>query len=166
MPLDPSRFGARSWSEWFGGKAIPLVFWSLLAFLAFRALGVSPEAPGPPGPEHWLGIARRALTLAFFLLIVWAYLIRSRLAAPALGFRERVFPMLVFFGGIAGVFALQVLDLPRRFDFGWSGLLVALPGLALSLWALLHLKRSFSILAEARQVVTTGPYTRCTWARP
>jgi protein-S-isoprenylcysteine O-methyltransferase Ste14 len=125
--------------------------------MALRAklAGLMREGPSQ-GPV--LELANGLLTVTFCAMVMAAYLTRSRVGAPARGFRERVLPMLIFLAGPAGVLLLQALGMPRRFEVVVPALVVALGGLALSLWALWHLRRSFSILAEARVAVITGPY--------
>lgn len=66
--------------------------------------------------------------------------------------------MALFLAGPTGIALLHQAGTPRQFDASWGGVLVAVPGLCLSLWALWHLRGSFSILAEARRLVTSGPY--------
>jgi len=152
--------GGVGWRAWVAGRALPLIFWSLLVAAGGMALRRQLAQLIREGPSRGplLELANGLLTVAFCAMVMAAYLTRSRAGTPARGFRERVFPMLIFLAGPAGVLLLQVLGMPRRFDLAAPALLVALGGLVMSLWALWHLRRSFSILAEARGAVTTGPY--------
>src|SRR5262245_3354166 len=146
--------------EWLTGKLVPLFLWSLLLASEISALTRSSSEMAHSGlrDDLALEVARHTLTLAFFLLVLAAYLTRLRAVSPAQGFRERVLPMIVFMAGPLGVFALQRLALPSRFEAPRSAVALSVVGLALSLWALWHLRSSFSILAEARTVVSSGPY--------
>jgi len=146
--------------EWLTGKVVPLFLWSLL--LASEIVALTRKA-GEMAREGWredltLEAARHTLTLAFFLLVLAAYLSRLRAVSRAVGFREKVLPMLVFLSGPVGIFILQQLDLPPRFHSARAAVSLSVAGLALSLWSLWHLRSAFSILAEARRVVHTGPY--------
>jgi protein-S-isoprenylcysteine O-methyltransferase Ste14 len=81
-----------------------------------------------------------------------------RAVSHAVGFRERVLPMLVFLAGPLGIVVLQKIAMTPRFAVPRTAVALSVAGLALSLWSLWHLRSSFSILAEARRVVRTGPY--------
>jgi len=142
------------------GRALPLVFWSLLVAAGGLALRGKLALLVREGPRRdpLLDLANALLTVVFCAMVTAAYLTRTRPGTPARGFRERVFPMLIFLAGPAGVLLLQFLKMPRRFDLAGPALVVALGGLTMSLWALWHLRRSFSILAEVRRAVTSGPY--------
>ena len=146
--------------EWLTGKLVPLLLWGLLLAAEISALTRSASEMSRLGlrDDLALEVARHTLTLAFFLLVLAAYLTRLRAVSHAQGFRERVLPMLVFLAGPVGIFLLQRLALPPRFEAPRSAVALSVAGLALSLWALWHLRSSFSILAEARRVVRTGPY--------
>ncbi len=146
--------------EWLTGKLVPLVLWSLLLAFQIRALANSSAAMARAGlrDDLALEVARHTLTLAFLLLVLAAYVTRLRAVSHAQGFRERVLPMLVFMAGPAGIIVLEWLDLAPRFQTPRIAVALSVAGLALSLWALWHLRSSFSILAEARTVVRSGPY--------
>lgn len=106
-----------------------------------------------------VGVATSALTAAFYALIVWAYLRRgparsttgswtARVAAPVATFLPFTLPFLS--GGSAPHVAILLGDV----------LLVA--GLAWSVWSVRCLDRNLSLVAQAREVVQTGPYA---WVR-
>jgi protein-S-isoprenylcysteine O-methyltransferase Ste14 len=146
--------------EWITGKALPLAFWGL--FLISVA-GRIPEWVLRLVREGWsltpaLELVRHCLTLAFIALVGSTYLTRMRAVGRARGASEILFPMFVFLAGIAGVAVLVLHRIPPRPAQVLSGLLLACLGICMSLWALTHLRNSFSILAEARRVVTSGPY--------
>ena len=146
--------------EWITGKIVPLVLWSIL--LASELLSVA-RLSGQLAREGSkeglvLELANHALTLAFFVLVLAAYMTRRRARSAARGFRERILPMVVFLASPAGIAAFHLYPPARQFNADRAGVLLGVAGLVLSLWALAHLRRSFSILAEARQVVASGPY--------
>jgi protein-S-isoprenylcysteine O-methyltransferase Ste14 len=134
--------------------------WSLLLASEIGALARSSREMTRTGLDDSLSleIARHTLTLAFFLLVLAAYLTRQGAVSSASGFREKVLPMMVFLAGPLGIFVLQRLNLSPRFSVPRVSVALSVAGLVLSLWSLWHLKSSFSILAEARRVVRTGPY--------
>ena len=146
--------------DWITGKLVPLVLWSLLLASEITALARASAGMAKAGlrDDLALEVARHTLTLAFFLLVLGAYVTRMRAVSYAVGFRERVLPMLVFLAGPAGIVALTRFDGPHRFEAPGTGVALSVAGLALSLWSLWHLRTSFSILAEARRVVRSGPY--------
>jgi len=152
--------GGTTWGRWLAGKAMPLAICALLALTVGQ--GVRDDAARlmreGPGLFPALGLVRRCLTLLFVVLIASSYLTRGRVVTAARGFGERIFPVLVLLAGPIGVVFLGRHDLPDRPGPAALGLLIAIPGAGLSLWALWHLRDSFSIMAEARRPVTTGPY--------
>lgn len=100
-----------------------------------------------------------ALTAMFYALIVWAYLRRgparstteywsARIAAPFATFLPFALPFLAA-GGV-----------PASLVLVGDALLVT--GLAWSVWSIRCLDRNLSVVAQAREVVQTGPYA---WVR-
>jgi protein-S-isoprenylcysteine O-methyltransferase Ste14 len=152
--------GGTTWGRWLVGKALPLAICALLAIAVGQGLHEDASKLGREGLALYstLDLARRALTLIFVLLIATSYLTRGRVVSPASGFGERIFPLVVLLAGPIGVVFLGRHSVPERLDLAGSGLLAALSGAGLSLWSLWHLRASFSILAEARSPVTSGPY--------
>jgi len=105
-----------------------------------------------------LELVRRCLSLGFLLLIMATYLTRVRAVAPARGFLERIFPILVLFVAPTGLWLTSNTEIPHRLELVGMGMLLCLLGYAVSLWSLWHLRGSFAIMAEARSLVTSGPY--------
>lgn len=110
---------------------------------------------GPGGPPY--EIASAVLTSFFYALIVWAYLRRAParrsttswgawLAAPTATFLPFGLPFL----GSGGADPAAHL----------VGGLLLVAGLAFSVWSVKHLDRCLSVVAQARDVVDTGPYAR------
>jgi protein-S-isoprenylcysteine O-methyltransferase Ste14 len=146
--------------RWVTGKAVPLLVWSLLLAAEIGALARSSKEMTQTGLNDILSldVARHTLTLAFFLLVLAAYLTRQGAVSHAVGFKEKVLPMIVFLAGPVGIFVLQRVNLAPRFSMPRVSVALSVAGLVLSLWSLWHLRSSFAILAEARHVVRTGPY--------
>jgi protein-S-isoprenylcysteine O-methyltransferase Ste14 len=155
--MSETRSAAR---DWITGKIVPLVLWSLLLAAELSALARKTGMLLREGTREDLAleVARHLLTIAFFLLVLAAYVTRMRAVSAARGFRERVLPMLVFLAAPAGIVVLNWMQAPPRFHAPRTAVALSVAGLALSLWSLFHLRSAFSILAEARRVVSTGPY--------
>ena len=96
-----------------------------------------------------------ASLLGFYLLIVALTLIRARPAAKLPGVQARIEAAL-------GAFLIYALPFLPRAELGTAGHVASTVlmggGTAFALVVLFHLGRSFSIMAEARGLVTDGPY--------
>jgi protein-S-isoprenylcysteine O-methyltransferase Ste14 len=102
-------------------------------------------------------VASKALVLAFNILVVWLILIRSQPVAKARGWQPRVSAIMgsnLFYLGMP--FIASRTDLPLWL-YAVSGVLIITGGIA-TIYSLSYLGRSFSIMAQARRVVTDGPY--------
>src|SRR5262245_19930418 len=149
-----------TWPRWLAGKALPLAICALLVIAVGRDLLEGIARLRREGIEVYtsLGLARQCLILGFVIVIAASYLTRRRVVAPAYGFRERMFPVLVLLAGPIGVVFLGRHEMPHSLNLAAVGLCLSLLGAVGSLWALWHLRTSFSIMAEARQPVGSGPY--------
>lgn len=124
-------------------------------------LGDSTAAVAQAGASatDWLTFINRLMGLAFFILLVVLFVVRL----PARGSDRRPLVIAVAMMGSYSILAGALLaPLLGETSHGtpWvltSDVLVAIGG-ALSLWSLSHLKRSFSIIPEARRLVVSGPY--------
>ena len=117
---------------------------------------LSSEVPLHPGP--WRVVANvmaRSSTVCFLGLMSVLFLIRIEPIRKAEGIWPRVM-------ALAGTFCLYLVTLFPRANLSIMQTMVAstisLVGTSLSIVALAHLGRSFSLMAEARRLVTTGPY--------
>jgi protein-S-isoprenylcysteine O-methyltransferase Ste14 len=108
--------------------------------------------------ESLLHLSRAVLTGAFMVLLASAYLTRIHATEKAQGFWERTFPLLVFLASMVGVGLLQSRPGSPSLYLAGAGFFLAPLGLCLSIWSVWHLRGSFSILAEARRAVVSGPY--------
>lgn len=92
----------------------------------------------------------------FFIFVVAAFLLLRR---PAKAKAKGVMPRFcAFVGGYLGV---GVVLLPRQdLSVAWSlvSLFLILGGVGYATFAVFHLGRSFSVMAEARRLVIDGPY--------
>lgn len=91
-----------------------------------------------------------------------AYLCRSRTVSVAAGFMETAFPIIV--AGLPVLIAAAPYNLPDRIPLASRGHLpfftmvmgIILAGSLINLMGLISLRRAFSIMAEARQLVRQG----------
>ena len=128
---------------WFFAVAVTLVPRLRLAFAAVV------------GPVGLLGLVAKLALFLFSLTVVALALTRSRPLAKAPGLRPRIEAAL----GAFLVYALPFLPPARRGPAleAVSAALIAC-GTALALVSMLALGRSFSVMAEARALVTGGPF--------
>ena len=106
--------------------------------------------------SSYLAIASRITPLLFLSLIAVLFLIREKPTKKASGIGPRLM-------AITGTFLIPTMPLFPRVEIGigWTMASTALViiGTSLSLYTLFHLGRSFSLNAEARRLVTDGPYS-------
>jgi protein-S-isoprenylcysteine O-methyltransferase Ste14 len=100
-------------------------------------------------------IVSRSSTILFLTLLSILFIIRLEPIKKAKGILPRVF-------AVAGTFSMTLVTLFPRANISFTQTVIAsllsLVGTGLSLFALVHLGRSFSVMAEARRLVTSGPY--------
>lgn len=146
--------------EWAVHRAVTLWFLLLAAALAVGLVKSADRldlaAPGAVTVAAVADMLSRFFTLAFFVIAAWLTLIRSQPVAKARGLLPRLTALLA-------VMLLFLLPLLPRLDPAPTWLLflsaaLAFTGNALALLVLNRLGRSFSIMSEARRLVTDGPY--------
>lgn len=102
-----------------------------------------------------IGMVMRLSTIAFLLLLAAATILRARPTGKARGLEPRV-------SAFAGAFLVYVIPLYPRRELSapaeMVSTLLVLFGSAAAVYTLLRLGRSFSLMAEARRLVTSGPY--------
>jgi protein-S-isoprenylcysteine O-methyltransferase Ste14 len=124
--------------------------------LLARALSAVEGDSVMPGGAHVLAAA---LSLLVYVLMVGAYLIRRERAASDSSWLARCVAVCVTF--LPFVMPLWPgRQLPMATDMLASVVLVA--GLAGCVWSLRHLWTSFSVIPQARTLVSSGPYR---WVR-
>ena len=111
--------------------------------------------PTLPGAVYILNVAMRASVIAYLVVIAATVVVRVRPARKARGVEPRI-------SALIGTFLLTVVVLfPRRELSPIVGLvsaLLTLAGNAFAVVVLTQLRESFSIMAEARQLITAGVY--------
>jgi protein-S-isoprenylcysteine O-methyltransferase Ste14 len=101
------------------------------------------------------GLANTVLTIAFATLVVWLLLIRKVPKAKASG----IFPRLAAVLGTEASLAIGVVPLaPLPVSLALLTMVPVLVGVLGALVVLMWLGRQFSIMPEARSLVTSGPY--------
>jgi protein-S-isoprenylcysteine O-methyltransferase Ste14 len=99
----------------------------------------------------------QACLLLFVAMVVWLTVVRERPLAKAPGPQPRI---AAFLG--TNLILFGVFFMPPGADVGTLGLLASagliLTGHFLAVVVIRHLGRSFSIMAEARELVTNGPF--------
>ena len=142
------------WRDLVLGRLVPSLFFSL--FLVRQIVLLSGSVQGIHRPIDLLFIVQQLLALSYFTLLVILYAVRL----PQRGTDHR---LLVIFIAFSGTFAaIGASFLPggaRREGLVLVADVLATAGLAYSVWGLAYLRRSFSIIPEARRLVTGGPYT-------
>ncbi len=109
-------------------------------------------------PASWkflVDVTSRSSTVCFLTLMTVLFFIRLEPVGKAKSLLPRVM-------AIAGTFFVALVTLFPRANLSLTQTLVAssisICGTILSIIALAHLGRSFSLMAEARRLVTSGPY--------
>ncbi|HEY1421241.1 MAG TPA: isoprenylcysteine carboxylmethyltransferase family protein [Candidatus Dormibacteraeota bacterium] len=149
-----NRGSGAYWRDLLLSRLLPALFFSI--FLARQLLFLSGGLRSVKQPSDYLFVAQQALALAYFTMLVVLYTTRL----PQRGTDHR---MTVVFIAFTGTFsAIGASFLPggvRREGLVLIGDIIATAGLAYSVWGLAYLRRSFSIIPEARRLVTGGPYS-------
>jgi protein-S-isoprenylcysteine O-methyltransferase Ste14 len=116
------------------------------------------RAPSGSDSESWrlaATVLAKASTTCFLALMSILFLIRIEPIRKASGIMPRA-------AAILGTFCLYFMTLFPRANLSVTWIFVAalisIVGTVFSIFTLAHLGRSFSLMAEARRLVTTGPY--------
>jgi protein-S-isoprenylcysteine O-methyltransferase Ste14 len=132
---------------------LPFIGWVLLC-ATLQLAGIA-QHPKSVDFTYVIHIAMRLSTIASMLLLAAAVFFRTRPSAKANGWEPRL-------SALAGTFLLFVLAIFPRHDLFPSleiaSTLLTMIGNVGALVVLSQLGRSFSIMAETRQLVTIGPY--------
>jgi protein-S-isoprenylcysteine O-methyltransferase Ste14 len=137
---------------------LPLLGWALFAATTqARALVQYLDIMNRPPLDfiYAVHIAMRLSSVAFMLLIVAAVALRTRPSAKAIGLEPRI-------SALSGTFLMYgVVFFPRRelsLSLEMVSTALILIGTVGAVVALSQLGRSFSLMAETRRLVTSGPY--------
>jgi protein-S-isoprenylcysteine O-methyltransferase Ste14 len=148
------RRSAAYWRDLALGRLLPSLFFSL--FLARQLIVLGGGLHGIRQPSDLLFLVQQLLALAYFTMLVVLYAVRL----PQRGTDHRLAVIFIAFSGtFAAIGASFLPGGGRRESLVLIGDLLAAAGLAYSVWGLAYLRRSFSIIPEARRLVTGGPYS-------
>jgi protein-S-isoprenylcysteine O-methyltransferase Ste14 len=150
---DLSKRPAGYWRDLVFSRLLPALFFSL--FLARQVLFVWGSLHSLRSATDYLFLLQQCLALAYFTMLVVLYSMRL----PARGTDHRLGVIFIAFTGTFT--AIGASFLPGGGHRSWLVLpadIVATIGLAYTVWGLAYLRRSFSIIPEARRLVTGGPY--------
>jgi protein-S-isoprenylcysteine O-methyltransferase Ste14 len=110
---------------------------------------------GDSGEPGFLDLATRLASIAYIVLVVGLTIVRLTPIRNAEGFEPRL-------SALAGTFLSIALVMLPLADLGTglrvTSLILIAAGGILSACVLLWLGRAFSVMAQARRLVTTGPY--------
>jgi protein-S-isoprenylcysteine O-methyltransferase Ste14 len=142
------------WRDLVFSRLLPALFFSV--FLARQLLFVWDGLRSIRQPSDSLFVGQQLLALAYFTMLVVLYSTRL----PKRGTDHRAAVVFIAFTGTFSAIAAPFLPGgSRREGLALVADLLATFGLAYSVWGLAYLRRSFSIIPEARRLVTGGPYS-------
>ncbi|OLC00624.1 MAG: hypothetical protein AUI15_07125 [Actinobacteria bacterium 13_2_20CM_2_66_6] len=142
------------WRDLVFSRLVPSLFFSL--FLARELVLLAGAVGGVHRPIDLLFLLQQVLALAYFTMLVVLYAVRL----PQRGTdHRRTVIFIAFSGTFAAISASFLPGGARREGLVLVADVLATAGLAYSVWGLAYLRRSFSIIPEARRLVTGGPYS-------
>ncbi len=150
---DPVRRTRQYWRELVFSRLLPALFFSV--FLARYLLTLWDSLHTVRQTSDYLFLIQQFLALAYFTMLVVLYSTRL----PARGTDHRFAVVFIAFTGTFSAIGASFLPGGGRHE--WLVLpadILATAGLAYAVWGLAYLRRSFSIIPEARRLVTGGPY--------
>jgi protein-S-isoprenylcysteine O-methyltransferase Ste14 len=134
-----------------------LVYGTLIGGASVLGLAkyVDTADPALPNAVYAINIAMRVSSIAFLFLLAIMAVVRERARGKARGVEPRI-------SALVGTFLVYAVALFPRRELSVGGEIAAttliLVGTALAVYALTQLGRSFSVMAEARRLVTSGVY--------
>jgi protein-S-isoprenylcysteine O-methyltransferase Ste14 len=134
---------------------LPFLGWVLVCAATQSAGLIQFNGSAPVDIVLVIHIAMRLSTLAFLLLLATAVMLRTRPAGKASGLEPRI-------SALIGTFLMYSIALFPRRDLSLAAEMIStvltMIGSVGSVAALSQLGRSFSVMAETRRLVTSGPY--------
>jgi len=155
---DPRWLKARDTKVYDTIAGLPLILWFVYGALQLRAvLGHDGAmiAAGTAGLFIWVQFLSLLAAMCFNLLLVYLLVVRDKPVAKSRGAVPRIFAVLGTFAGI-GILQLPVAQLSLQMQI-LAAVLIGVGSLS-SFLVLWRLGKSFSIMPEARKLVTGGPY--------
>src|SRR6266705_5156290 len=150
------QVGRRSggyWRDLVFSRLLPAIFFSF--FLVRQLLFVWDGLHKLGSATDLLFLIQQCLALVYFSMMVVLYSVRL----PKRATDQRLGVVFIAFTGTFTAIAASFLPGGERRDaLVLPADIIATIGLAYSVWGLAYLRRSFSIVPEARRLVTGGPY--------
>ena len=145
---------AAYWRDLVFSRLLPALFFSL--FLARQLVLLWAGVHAVHQLLDFLFVLQQVLALAYFTMLVVLYTTRL----PRRGTDHRLAVIFIAFTGTFSAIGASFLPGGARRDgLVLVGDVLATAGLAYSVWGLAYLRRSFSIIPEARRLVMGGPYS-------
>jgi protein-S-isoprenylcysteine O-methyltransferase Ste14 len=152
-PAPAQKWTGRYWQELVFSRLLPALFFSV--FLARYLLTTWDSIHSIRQPFDYLFVLQQVLALAYFTMLVVLYSTRL----PAGGTDHRLAVIFIAFTGTFSAIGASFLPGGSRHEsLVIPGDILATIGLVYAVWGLAYLRRSFSIVPEARRLVTGGPY--------
>jgi len=136
----------------FAGRATLVAYFGF--FTTMKAIELFHILNGPESPR-FLDLAANLASLAFVMLVVGMTIVRFKPLRSAEGIEPRI-TALVGTGLSVGIAATPQAEIAVGLHL--TALVLIAIGWVLSVYVLLWLGRAFSIMAQARKLVTSGPY--------
>jgi protein-S-isoprenylcysteine O-methyltransferase Ste14 len=140
------------------GRSAIAFWWLALSIVIACGIGSSLSNSAVFEGIDYARIVSKTCLVMFLAMMGYLTLVRERPVAQAIGWQPRV---SAFVG--TNLLFISLIFLHQREDLGIGLHLISagliLTGNALCLYVLSHLGRSFSVMAEARKLVTNGPYS-------
>jgi protein-S-isoprenylcysteine O-methyltransferase Ste14 len=155
---DPRWLKARDTKAFDAIAALPLILWFAYGALQLRAVLAHDGAmiaAGTASPFIWVQFISLLAAACFNLLLVYLLVVRDKPVAKSKGAVPRIFAVVGTFAGV-GILQLPVAQLSLGMQI-LAAVLIGLGSLG-SFLVLWRLGKSFSIMPEARKLVTGGPY--------
>src|ERR1700686_4270790 len=151
---DVQKGAGAYWRDLVFSRLLPALFFSI--FLARQLLFLWDGIHAVHNPSDYLFVLQQGLALAYFTMLGVLYATRL----PKRGTDHRAAVVFIAFTGTFSAIAAPFLPGGgHRQGLVLAADLLATFGLAYSVWGLAYLRRSFSIIPEARRLVTGGPYS-------
>ena len=156
---DPRLLRARETKYYDAIAALPLILWFVYGVLQLRPVLAKDAhliAAGTASLFNWMEFVALTMAALFDLLLIYLLLVRDRPVAKSKGVLPRFFGFTGTFLGV-GILQFPVAKLSMAGQTV-ATLLIGVGSLA-SVLVLWRLGKSFSIMPEARKLVTSGPYS-------
>ncbi len=102
-----------------------------------------------------IDIVTKSIGLLFAAMLIILVIMRSPASAGTQGLLPRI---VAFLGAFLGIALLRLPFQPIHVVFQLCSLTLMIVGISFALYSLMWLGRSFSVMPEARKLVTSGPY--------